>query len=70
MQHVKCIEKTNHSVVSPSIDILTHEKCGLGAIQVLHNAVGGGWVSTFPKKGVQFNVISVTRGWMPNGVKF
>ena len=41
----------------------------LGAVQVLRNAVGG--VSIFPEKkryeGVQFNVISVTRGgWGPN----
>ena len=39
---------------------------------MLRNAVGGGWVSTLPEKkryeGVQFNVISVTRGWV--GVKY
>ena len=43
----------------------------LGAIQVLHNAMGGGGVS-FPGKkgyeGVMFNVINVKRGWV--GVKF
>ena len=37
----------------------------LGDIQVLRNAVGGGWVSAFPDKnlyeGVQFNVLSVIR---------
>ena len=45
---------------------------GLGAIQVLRNAVGGGGGVGIPGKkryeGVQFNVISVTRGWV--GVKF
>ena len=45
----------------------------IGAIQVLRNLVGGGWVGlSFPGKkryeGVQFNVISVTKGWV--GVKF
>ena len=39
---------------------------------MLRNAVGGGWVSGFPKKkryeGVRFNVINVTRVWV--GVKF
>ena len=44
----------------------------LGAIEVLRNAVEGGWVSAFLKKkrygDVWFNVISVTRGWV--GVKF
>ena len=42
-----------------------------GAIQVLRNVIRGGWVSAFPEKrykGVRFNVISVTRGWV--GVKF
>ena len=33
---------------------------------MLRNAVGGGCVSAFPE-GVQFNVISVTRGWV--GIK-
>ena len=46
----------------------------LGAIQVLHNADGGGgggFVRFSRKKcyeGVRFNAISVTRGWM--GVHF
>ena len=42
-----------------------------GAIQVLRNADGGGGVSFSGKKsykGVRFNVISVTRGWV--GVQF
>ena len=42
-----------------------------GAIQVLRNTVGGVGVG-FPGKkryeGVQFNVITITRGWV--GVKF
>ena len=36
-----------------------------GAIQVLRNAVGGGWVAAFPDKnvyeGVRFNILSVIR---------
>ena len=53
----------------------------LGAIQVLRNPVGDGWVGvSFPwvggcqlsrkkrHEGVRFNVISVTGGWV--GVKF
>ena len=37
----------------------------LGAIQVLRNADGGGGgCLIFWKKGVMFNVISVTRGWV------
>ena len=47
---------------------LTTLNCYSGAIQVLRNAVVGGWVSAFPEKkrydGVRFNVISVTRGWV------
>ena len=39
---------------------------------MLHNAVGGGGGSRFPRKkryeGVRFNVISITREWV--GVKF
>ena len=49
------------------------EKCNirLGAIQVLRNADGGWGVRFSGKKrykGVMFNVISVTRGWV--GVQF
>ena len=44
---------------------------GIGAIQVLRNAVGGGGCVSFPGKkrykGVRFNVISVTRGWVSGG---
>ena len=43
----------------------------LGTIQVLHNADGGGGVTFSGEKrykGVTFNVISVTRGWV--GVQF
>ena len=43
-----------------------------GAIQVLHNADGGGGCVRFSGKkryeGVMFNVITVTRGWV--GVQF
>ena len=44
-----------------------------GAIQVLRNAVGGGRVSAFLEKiinyeDVRINVISVTRAWV--GIKF
>ncbi len=72
----------NYEFKSAAIFPLWHEsprlrRCqakvpGIGAIQVLRNAVGGGGGVSFPEKkryeGVWFNVISVTRGWV--GVKF
>ena len=51
--------------------LLSFRNVGIGAIQVLRNADGGGGGKIFRKKryeGVMFNVISVTRGWV--GVQF
>ena len=51
-----------------SIELMS---CRTGAIQVLHDADGGGGFQFYGKKryeGVRFNVISVTRGWV--GVQF
>ena len=47
------------------------ESMGIGAIQVLRNAGGGGGINFSGKKryeGVQFNIISVTSRWV--GVQF
>ena len=53
------------------VNVCLTDSTGLGAIQVLRNAVTGGGVSFLGKKryeGVRFNIISVTRGWV--GIKF
>ena len=63
---VSCVYRapnTNADVLSAFIIAI------LGAIQVLRNAGGGGggvWFSGNKRyEGVMFNVISVTRGWLP-----